>query len=170
MIELKPWPLSYEAMNTLYASADQSQCLVQLGIPLDRANTFRYLQSVNAGESNGKPFRAYAVMLDETLIGKIELSRYESGDSELDIILKKQYCHQGYGSQALRLLEEMVRKENWCRSIYAYVDTANIPAGRLLASNGYEISRFFSADVMIPQQGNYVMRTRRGCEMRKIFE
>ena len=40
----------------------------------------------------------------------------------------------------------------------------------MLAKNRYEIGRFFSADVMIPSEGNYIMRTRRGCEMRKIFE
>ena len=170
MIELKPWPLSYEAMNSLYADADQSKCLVQLSVPLERAATFRYLQAVNTGVSNGRPFIACAIMLDETLIGKIELSRYESYDSELDIILKKQYCRKGYGSKALALLEETVREKNWCRSIYAYVDTENIPAGKMLAKNGYEIGRFFSADVMIPSEGNYIMRTRRGCEMRKIFE
>lgn len=170
MISLKPWPLSYEAMNSLYAHADQSKCLVQLIVPLERSNTFRYLQAVQSGVSNGKPFLCRAIMLDDTLIGKIELSRYESYDSELDIILRKEYCAKGYGAAALKLLEDEVSKSGWCRSIYAYVDTENIAAGKMLAQNGYELTRFFSADVMIPYEGSYILKTRRGAEMRKIFE
>lgn len=170
MIELKPWPLSYEAMNTLYSNADQSHCLVQLPVPLERANTFRYLQAVQSENSNGKPFLCRSIWLDEQLIGKIELSRYESYDAELDIILRKEFCHQGYGREALLVMEQLVREQEWCRSIYAYVDTENIAAGKMLAACGYEIGRFFSADVMIPSGGQYILRTRRGCEMRKIFE
>ena len=169
MISLKPWPLSYEAMNSLYARADQSKCLVQLIVPLERANTFRYLQAVQSGFSNGKAFLCRAIMLDDTLIGKIELSRYESFDSELDIILQKEYCAKGYGKAALKLLEEEVKESGWCRSIYAYVDTENIAAGKMLAASGYELTRFFSADVMIPYEGSYILKTRRGAEMRKIF-
>lgn len=170
MISLKPWPLSYEAMNELYAHADQSKCLVQLPVPLDKANTFRYLKAVQSGFSNSKPFLARAVYLDDLLIGKIELSRYESHDSELDIILRKEYCAKGYGRQALKLLEEEVTESGWCRSVYAYVDTENTPAGKMLAASGYELNRFFSADVMIPHDGTYILKTRRGAEMRKIFE
>ena len=170
MIELRDWQLSYEVMNSLYHKVDQSHCLVQLAVPLERANTFRYLQAVQAGNSNGKPFIAKGIWLDGTLIGKIELSRYDSMDAELDIVIAKEYCSKGYGRQAVALLEQMVRKTGWCRSIYAYVDTANIPAGKMLAACGFEIGRFFSADVMVPYEGTYAIKTARGCEMRKIFE
>lgn len=170
MITLKPWPLSYEAMNSLYAQSDQSFCLVQLPVPLDKANTFRYLRAVQSQNADGKPFLCRSIQLDEQLIGKIELSRYETMDAELDIILKKDFCFKGYGREALRQMEELVKEMNWCRSVYAYVDTGNIPAAKMLAGSGYEIGRFFSADVMIPDQGSYILKTRRGCEMRKIFE
>lgn len=169
MIELKTWPLSYEAMNTLYADSDQSKCLVQLPVPLDKANTFNFLKAVNTGNSNGHPFLCRAIMLEDRLIGKIELSRYDSYDSELDIILLKEECSKGYGREALKLLEEEVKQKEWCRSIYAYVDTENIAAGKMLAACGYEIGRFFTADVMIPHEGSYVIKSRRGCEMRKVF-
>jgi RimJ/RimL family protein N-acetyltransferase len=169
MIELREWQLSYEVMNSLYYKVDQSKCLVQMAVPLERAGTFRYLQAVQAGISNGKALYVRGIWLDGVLIGKAELSRYETGDAELDIVIASPYCAKGYGAEAMRLLEEEVKKSGWCRSIYAYVDTSNIAAGKMLAKCGFEAGRFFSADVMIPYEGTYAIKTARGCEMKKIF-
>jgi len=169
MIELREWQLSYEVMNSLYYKVDQSKCLVQMAVPLDRPNTFRYLQAVQAGVSNGKALYVRGIWLDDVLIGKAELNRYDSYDAELDIVIASRYCSKGYGKEVMELLEEEVRESGWCRSIFAYVDTSNIAAGKMLAKCGFEAGRFFSADVMIPYEGTYVLKTARGCEMKKIF-
>lgn len=170
MIELKPWLLRYEVMNDLYRRVDQSHCLVQIPVPLEKENTFRYLKAVQTGTSNGKDLLVRAIYLDDSLIGKIELSRYKNRAAELDIVIVKEHTSKGYGKQALQKLEEEVKETDWCTGIYAYVDTANLACGKMLAGCGYSIGRFFNASIMVPQSGSYVFGERRGCEMLKNFE
>lgn len=166
MIRLEQWPYNAaEQLNLLYSQTDQSGCLVRLPVPLPYENTVRYINGIRQNEMDGRPFLCRAVYEDDTCIGKIELTRYEDMSAEIDIILRKEWCHQGFGTEALRQMIELVRAMDWCVRIHAYVDTSNIAAGKLFAKSGFAIGGFFNADVLTSENGEYVMVKKRGCEM-----
>ena len=166
MIRLEQWPYNAaEQLSLLYAQADQSGCLVQLPVPLPYENTVRYISGIQHNEMDGKPFLCRAIYEDDICIGKIELTRYEDMTAEIDIILRREWCHQGFGSEALWQMIELVRSTGWCTRIHAYVDTSNIAAGKLFAKNGFAIGGFFNADVLTNVNSEYVMVKKRGCEM-----
>ena len=165
MIELKPWPADREMMNLLYSESDQSRCLVQIAVPLEETSTAAYLEAVRNGYSNGRKLIAREIVLDGEMIGKIEVTVGEDGEAELDIVIRSQFCTKGYGREAVRMFVQQLRNEQIVFRIAAYVDTGNIPAGRMLASCGFLPARFFRADVLVPYQGKYIVSERRGCEM-----
>ncbi|MBR4164111.1 MAG: GNAT family N-acetyltransferase [Solobacterium sp.] len=165
MIELKKWSdVSHEALEDLYENVDQSRCLVQLMVPLPKEQTEKYINAIQTGIVDDKPFLCFAITLDDKIIGKTELSRYPNNAAEIDIVLKKEYTGKGYGAEAIQQLYTYVQKTSWCNAIYAYVSTENIPAGKLFARAGYALGRPFQADVMVPVDGNYRMETKKGYE------
>ena len=165
MIRLEKWPTQrMDALKELYEHADQSHCLVRIRVPLDVSATRNYFRAIRSENVNGKPFLCYAILLDDTIIGKIEASKDINEDGELDLILKKEYSLQGYGTEALRQFMKMLEEKQWCRRLTAYVDSDNKAMIRVLEKNGFEKKRNFCADVMAPSGNAYSLRTVAGSE------
>ena len=95
MIHLEQWPQNTEeALIDLYRDTDQSLCLVRVNTDA-KEQTDNYIRIIETGDNEGKPFLCQAVYLDERLIGKAELTRYEDDSAELDIVLRSEYCGKG---------------------------------------------------------------------------
>lgn len=161
MITLNSLPINYEVLNDLYEHTDQSFCLNRVAVPLDEDSTRNYFLAVRSGINNGMPFDAKGIFLDGKLIGKAERTIYEDGSAELDLIIRKEYCGNGYGTEALnRFLTQAAQ----CTSFCAYIESSNLPAARVLEKSGFHAKRNFLADVMTPQSGTYALRTVEGTE------
>lgn len=172
MIRLEKWPyLRKEPLEELYAQADQSFCLVHLPVPLPLNSTRHYLLAVRRELADGKPFLCYAVYLDDQIIGKIEVTKDPDEDAELDLILKTAYVRQGYGTEALRQLKDLLVEKHWCKRITAYVNADNQAMIAVLNKNDFTEGRPFQADVVVPQAGTYRLQTVKGqeyiCELAK---
>lgn len=164
MITLNELPIRYEELNDLYEHTDQSFCLNKVAVPLDEDTTRGYFMMVRSHSNNGMPFAAKGIYWDRTLIGKIERTVYDNGCAELDIILRKEYCGKGYGTEALRQFLALPETENECMTFCAYVEEDNIAAQKALEKTGFEAKRQFKADVVTPQAGTYILRTVNGIE------
>ena len=165
MITIRKWPDdSADLLNDLYSHVNQKYCLTQLACPLDEQATGRYLDAVRTGIVDGKPFLCFAVLLDEEVIGKVDLTRYEGGFAETDIVLKEQYTGEGYGPEAMKLVLDLVSDMDWCSAVGAYVDKDNIHARRMFTRAGFRQGRPFEADIMIPSPGRYILKTTTGYE------
>ena len=161
MITLNALPVNYEILNDLYEHTDQSFCLNRVAVPLDEDSTRNYFLAVRSGINNGMPFDAKGIFLDGTLIGKAERTVYEDGSAELDLIIRKEYCGNGYGTEALK---QFLTQSAQCTSFCAYIESSNLPAARVLEKTGFRAERKFLADVMTPQSGTYALRIVEGTE------
>ncbi len=171
MITLRQWPHgSRELLNELYAECDQSMCLVRLPVPLPKEETDRYMHIIETGNNQGRPFLCFGIYLDDRLIGKTELTRYEEGSAEADIIIQRDYCSKGYGTQALQELISTARAEEWCERIIAYIDLQNRAALKLFAKAGFQKGRTFRADVAVYEQGSLRVETHSGLECVKELQ
>ena len=164
MIELKPFPIRYEALNDLYEHTDQNCCLNRVAVPLEEETTRGFFLAVRTENNGGLPFDCRGVFLDGTLIGKIELTRYEDHSAELDLIIKDEYTGKGYGRQAVEQFQTELRKTGWANRITAYVAVSHKRMIRVLEETGFEPLRNFAADVITPQNGTYALRTVNGVE------
>lgn len=163
-MELKPFPIRYEELNDLYAAVDQSCCLNSVPVPLDEAMTRSFFLAVRTGNNNGEPFRCQAVVLNGTIIGKVELTKHDETTAELDLILRKDYANQGNGTAALEQLIRQIADDHWCSVIEAYVRSDNEAMKRVLAKNHFVKGRTFQADVVTPVNGSYTLRSVTGEE------
>ena len=164
MITLASFPIRYEELNDLYEHTDQSFCLNHVAVPLDEDTTRGYFMMVRTGNNNGMPFAVKGIYLDKKLIGKIERTVYEDGSAEIDLIIRKEYCGKGYGTEALRQFIALPETKAECASFCAYIDSDNLPAAGVLEKNGFEAKRKFQADVVTPQKDTYTLRTAEGTE------
>lgn len=143
-IQLKPWdPADRQELAELYRQTDQSRCLVRVSVPLNEQATDRYLEGVRRREMDGHPFLAFAVLLEDTVIGKIDATLAEDRCAEMDIVLKEAYCSKGYGTEAVRLIIRLLAKKQWCRMITAYADSDNEAVCRMLQKCGFAKGRTF---------------------------
>lgn len=164
MIILTNWPDETEkTLMELYENVDQSNCLVTVNIS-SHQQTENYIRIIKSGDNDGKPFLCRAVCLDDQLIGKAELTRYDDNSAELDIVLRREYCGRGYGTKAVVDLVYTVIGMNWCSKIRAYVSAANKPAGRMLMKVGFKPLRKFKADIMVPAENTYSLKEQDGYE------
>ena len=163
-LELKPIPIRYEWLNDLYEQTDQTFCLNQIPLPLEEAFSRNYFLAVRTGRNGGFPFLAFALTLGKQEIGKAELTLQEDGRAELDLILKREFCHRGYGSEALRKLIEKAKEVHFCMGIAAYVNEDHAVMKKLLENAGFVKGRGFTADVLTPEGGAYRMKEVRGRE------
>ena len=164
-IQLMPWnPDDCVNLEELYANADQTHCLVCLRLPLEKDATVRYLEGVRRKEIDGNPFYCYAVMLEDRIIGKIELTVQEDRFGELDVILRRDCCGKGNGTQAVRSMIALAAKKQWCRGITAYTDAENAAIQAVLEKNGFQKQRRFQADVLVPSGNTYYLRPCDGIE------
>ncbi len=171
-LSLKDWPAAnseYE-LSELYRNTDQSNCLVAVRVPLQYPQTSAYLQAVFTHNNNGRYFDCQAVMLEDSIIGKIETTVYENGIGELDFVLRKEYTGRHIGRQVLAMYIERLRTLRICRGLCAYVDLRNQAAGRILLANGFHGTRRFSADVSVPDGNTIRIETRQGMELQLVFE
>ena len=164
MIRLDNFPIRYEELNDLYEHTDQSFCLNRVAVPLDEDTTRGYFFMVRSGFNDGMLFGVKGIFLDGKLIGKIERTVDETGCAEIDLIIKKEYCGKGYGSEALKQFLALPETLMECSSYCAYIDAENKAAERVFEKNGFEAKRKFSADVVTPQGSTYVLRTVTGTE------
>ena len=164
-VKLKPFPASDStALNELYAHVNQRYCLVQLPVPLPEEETARYLEVIRTGNNNGQPFVCFGIFMEDSLIGKIELTRQDDGDAELDVVIRDSETGKGYGTEALQILLREVYRRSWCRAVYAYAAKDNSHARRMLAHAGFRQMRTFQADVMRWDQGTYRVEPQTGYE------
>ena len=163
-VSLAPWPVPGTGeLQDLYEHTDQKYCLTILPVPLPEQSTVQYLNAVHTGMAGQRRLYIRAVMLGNQIIGKIELSA-EGEESELDIILRKEFTGRGYGLQAFRQLLQEVQHTGFCTYITAYVHKENIHARRMLAKAGMRQTRPFSADVLVPDNGMYRLKAVEGYE------
>ncbi len=162
------WPADNKtALDELYENTDQSKCLVQLALPLDQARTRTYRRCIfRERNDDNKPFLCFAVMLNNTIIGKTEVTAHSEDEAELDIIIDADHTGRGYGKRALDLLHKRLKEINFASSVRAYVSEENEACIHLLLNAGYERGRKFSADILIPDKGSYVIRTVNGYEFK----
>ncbi|MBR3356514.1 MAG: GNAT family N-acetyltransferase [Solobacterium sp.] len=164
-IQLVSWhPEMRQELQDLYAAVDQSFCLVQLPVPLQKPQTDAYLEGVRTGQMDGNPFHCFAVMKEDELIGKIELTVQEDRFAELDVILKKEMCGKGYGKQAVSAMIGLAARKQWCRGICAYTVRENLAMQAVLVSAGFQSRRSFTADVIVPNGSSYYLRQFEGIE------
>ena len=164
-LHLEPWKYSMrQELEDLYAAADQSGCLVQLPVPLQKPQTDAYLEGVRTGQIDGNPFFCFAVMADNDLIGKIEITVQEDRFAELDVILRKDMCGKGYGKQAVTALIGLAARRQWCRGICAYAADENRAVQEVLVSTGFQPQRTFAADVLVPAGSSYYLKQCQGTE------
>ena len=164
-VKLKPFPASDSmALNDLYAHVNQRYCLVQLPVPLPEEETARYLEVIRTGNNNGQPFVCFGIFMEDSLIGKIELTRQDDGDAELDVVIRDSETGKGCGTEALQILLREVYRRGWCRAVYAYAAKDNSHARRMLAHAGFRQMRTFHADVMRWDQGTYRVEPQTGYE------
>ena len=164
MITLSELPIRYDDLNDLYEHTDQTFCLNRVSVPLDEDTTRGYFMMVRTGLNDGMRFAAKGIFLDQRLIGKIERTVYENGCAELDLIVRKEYCGKGYGTEALRQFLALPENRTECDSYCAYIDAKNHAAAGVLEKNGFEAKRNFQADVITPQGDAYTLRTADGVE------
>lgn len=159
MITLKPWPSQQvQPLNDLYLDVDQSNCLVTLQVPFPMPQTQSYLDAIHHGYVEDKPFLCFAIEQDDTIVGKIELTKYPNEDAEVDLVIKKSYSQQGIGTQAMLQLQQYVQQHHWCKAIHAYVDANNKAMCALLTKTNFQPVRRFKADVMVPIDGKYQLK------------
>ena len=164
-VKLKPFPAADStALNELYAHVNQRYCLVQLPVPLPEEETARYLEVIRTGNNNGQPFVCFGIFMEDSLIGKIELTRQDDGDAELDVVIRDSETGRGYGTEALQILLREVYRRGWCRAVYAYAARDNSHARRMLAHAGFRQMRTFQADVMRWDHGTYRLEPQTGYE------
>lgn len=165
-VQLKKWEGDVGSqLEDLYEQVDQSKCLVTLSIPLSKEKLENFIQAIQQEVVEGKAFQSFAIWVEEEMIGKIELTRYENRTSELDLVIKEAYCGKGYGTEAVKLLLQFVQAENWCTSIHAYVDESNQEVIHMLWKNGFQKGRSFQADISMEQEGTYYFQVKKGVEM-----
>ncbi len=164
MITLEPLPINYEILNELYAASDQSLCLNKVSVPLDEDMTRAYFSAVRSGINCGMLFDAKGIYLDGRLIGKIERTVDEEGCAEIDLMIVKDCCGQGHGTEALRQFLNLTETKISCETFSAYIERDNSAAARVLEKNGFEAKRKFLADVVTPQADAYALRTVEGME------
>ena len=171
MITLEKWPYNRkEPLEELYANTDQTYCLVQLPVPLPLSSVREYLKAVRSEDLKGRPFLCYAIKNDGAIIGKIEASKDEEGEAELDLIIRRDMVNQGYGSQALGQFLSILKNKDWCSVLCAYVNADNIAIRKVLENSSFVQGRDFAADVMVPDRGTYTMKTMKGTEYIYYFE
>ena len=171
MITLKKWPTdSIQPLNDLYLDVDQSFCLVQLPIPFLTNESIHYLNAIHNEVVDEKPFLCFGIYEDDTLIGKVEVTRYPNNESELDIVLRKQYTQKGYATEALQQLRHYLQERHWCTRIHAFVNENNLPVRRLLEKSYFQPTRKFKADVSTFHDGSYVMKEIIGIEYISTLE
>ena len=164
-VKLKPFPAQDStALNDLYAQVNQRYCLVHLPVPLPQEETARYLEVIRTGNNAGQPFICFGIYAEAVLIGKIELTRQDDGDAELDVVIRESETGKGYGTQALGILLKEVYRRGWCRAVYAYVSRDNSHARRMLTHAGFRQMRAFQADVMRWDGGSYRVEPQTGYE------
>lgn len=165
-ISLVKWPAeSRTALDELYAAADQSECLVQMALPLDPERTRSYRRNIlRSRTEEGLRFLCCAVMLDGKIAGKIEATAHSEEEAEIDIILRKDCTGRGIGRKAVAAFHEMLKEKHFASSVRAYVSAGNEACIRLLERSGYTRGRRFTADVLIPGAGSYVIREVSGYE------
>lgn len=164
MITLGPLPINYEELNDLYAGTDQCFCLNRVALPLDEDATRAYFSAVRSGVNDGMLFDAKGIYLKGKLIGKIERTVDENGCAEIDLIIVKEHCGKGYGTEALKQFLDLTETKVICDSFCAYIEADNTAAARVLEKNGFEAKRSFLADVVTPQADTYTLRTVKGTE------
>ncbi|MBO7703846.1 MAG: GNAT family N-acetyltransferase [Solobacterium sp.] len=170
MIALKPFPIRYEALNDLYEHTDQSFCLNRVAVPLDEDTTRGYFLSVRTESNQGMPFCSYGIFRNDELIGKCELTRYEDGSAEADLIIRSDQVNHGYGKEALALLLKEAETNGFCECITAYIREDNIAAKHIFEQNGFEQTQSFLADVVSPDGREYRITTVKGSEYRKELQ
>ena len=148
MIRIEQWKKTdMDSLEELYANVDQSHCLVALPIPLPVAATNRYLAIMEDGKNGELAFQCYKILLNDKIIGKIDLNRYPGQRAELDIVLRKEYTGKKIGTEAMLLLEEELKKSGFAEYIHAYVRLDNIPMAKVLERTGFVPGRRFEAEV-----------------------
>ena len=170
MIELKKMVADASIIEDIYANVNQENCLVQLKTPLPTDQLQQYLQAIEVGKVKDKPFICFGIYQDDAVVGKIELSRYEDGSAELDLVLKEEYCNQKIGREALNQLEEYVKENFWCKRIVAYVNEENEAMIHLLNACKYIETKPFKADIMVLNEGEYQLKTIQGIEFTKQLQ
>ncbi len=165
MLELKKWPVpGLDELRDLYEHVNQRYCLVQLPLPLPEEQTKNYLNAVHTGTAGDKQLLTRGIFLDSILIGKAELNRYPDMDAELDIVIRSEYTGNGYGQEALELLFAEAAASHWCSSVSAYVHRDNMHARKLMMKASMRQLRPFQADILVPDHGNYRLKTVSGYE------
>ena len=163
-VHLEPWPVpGVQELQDLYGHTDQKYCLVILPVPLPESSTLQYLNAVHSGKAGQRQMLTRAIVLSSQIIGKAELTA-EGEESELDIIIRKEYTGRGYGLQALRELLKEAQNTGFCTYVTAYVHKENIHARRMLAKAGMHQTKPFTADVLVPDNGMYRLKSVEGYE------
>ena len=164
MITLGTLPVRYEELNDLYAHTDQSHCLNHVSVPLDEEMTRSYFLAVRTGMNQGMPFLARGVYLNRKLIGKAELTVYEEGWAEADLLIRREYENRGYGKAALSMIMKEAEEAQFVRCFTAYIDKENLAMKAVLEQVGFTPARTFRTDVLRPMEHGYALKEIEGVE------
>ena len=162
-ITLGELPLRYETLNELYEASDQNFCLNPVFLPLDEDRTRAYVLAARTGMNNGFRFLAKGIYRNRTLIGKAELTVYEDGIGEIDLLIVQNECSKGYGTRALQELITLT-EGTVCSGYSAYVREDHEAMKAVLLHNGFHKSRMFRAEVTGISGRQYQVREVIGAE------
>ncbi|MDR0507322.1 MAG: GNAT family N-acetyltransferase [Dysgonamonadaceae bacterium] len=134
--------LEPEDLDVLYKWENDSE-LWHYGVTLSPYSKFTLRNYIANSDPDIYQTRQLRLMIekkaDEKAIGTIDLFDFDPLNlrAGIGILLDGNYRNQGFGSQALRLMEEYAFSFLMLNQLYAYIPRNNTPSYRLFCKNGY---------------------------------
>lgn len=135
-IERTDLPLMYRLENdsATWDSAATPQ-------PMSRSTIERFISSATGDIYTDRQLRLVIERADtRTAIGFVDLTDFSPRHlrAEVGIIVLPEHRRQGFGSEALRIVEQYATKALLVHQLYAYVSPSNERSVRLFAGRGYK--------------------------------
>ena len=103
---------------------------------------------------------------DKQVVGVVDLFDFSPADrrAEMGIVVDRECRGKGYGCEALRLLCDYAERVLDLHQLYAYVFEDNMPARKLFASSGFNLT------ATLPDWSFWNKKYRTTCLYQRLFE
>jgi len=101
--------------------------------PLTKEEHYEYMEK----QQTNPNFHQWMAIMDNKLVGYIRIL-----DSEINILVVKEYQGKGIGSKMLQLLEQEAKKLN-IKKLKGLVRTDNLKSKRLFQKNNYKLKTYW---------------------------
>ena len=136
--------INHEQANDMYAYLSDEDVKRYIGWPLMNTitETHDLIDRLLKRENKGAHLYASVILRSNNkVIGNVMLFDFddEAHHAEVGYLFSKEYWGQGFGTQSLRLLDELAFKEMRLHKLHAKVVAENIGSLKILQKNGYDI-------------------------------